>query len=193
VNSATAPLTKWILIAGPYRSGTGDHPELLARNVAFMESFALQIFRAGHVPVLGEWLALPLVHAAGSQRVGDEASTKSSTRLRAGFSISAMAFCEWAALRWEPMRWSASHANEGSTFIQRLTKSRMLRAGFGSIPIDAGTYRKCRRIPETGLECRIHIGHGEIRAELYGQRISYVRIQDGSRQDAAHRRTFIAA
>ena len=38
-----------------------------------MESFALPIFRAGHVPVIGEWLALPLVHAAGSQRVGDDA------------------------------------------------------------------------------------------------------------------------
>jgi len=32
----------------------------------------LPIFRAGHVPVIGEWLALPLVHSAGSQRVGDD-------------------------------------------------------------------------------------------------------------------------
>ena len=38
-----------------------------------MESFALPVFRAGHVPVVGEWLALPLVYAAGSQRVGDDA------------------------------------------------------------------------------------------------------------------------
>jgi hypothetical protein len=38
-----------------------------------MESFALPLFRAGHVPVVGEWFALPLVHAAGSQRVGDAA------------------------------------------------------------------------------------------------------------------------
>ena len=60
-----------ILIAGPYRSGTGDNHELLRRNVAFMESFALPIFRAGHVPVVGEWSALPLVQLAGSQRVGD--------------------------------------------------------------------------------------------------------------------------
>ena len=37
-----------------------------------MESFALPIYRAGHVPVVGEWLALPLAHAAGSQRVGDD-------------------------------------------------------------------------------------------------------------------------
>jgi hypothetical protein len=65
--------TMWILIAGPYRSGTGDNPDLLAKNVKEMESYALPIFRAGHIPIVGEWLALPLVHAAGSQRVGDEA------------------------------------------------------------------------------------------------------------------------
>ena len=63
----------WILIAGPYRSGTGDKPELLQQNVKAMESYALPLFRAGHIPILGEWLALPLVHAAGSQRIGDEA------------------------------------------------------------------------------------------------------------------------
>lgn len=62
-----------ILIAGPYRSGTNDNPELLAQNVQFMEKFALPIFRAGHVPIVGEWLALPLVQIAGSQRVGDDA------------------------------------------------------------------------------------------------------------------------
>jgi hypothetical protein len=62
-----------ILIAGPYRSGTGDDPAKMAANVRLMESFALPIFRRGHIPVLGEWLALPLVQLAGSQRVGDEA------------------------------------------------------------------------------------------------------------------------
>jgi hypothetical protein len=62
-----------ILIAGPYRSGTGDDPEKLAANVRFMESFALPLFRAGHVPLVGEWLALPLVALAGSRRVGDAA------------------------------------------------------------------------------------------------------------------------
>ena len=62
-----------ILIAGPYRSGTGDDPEKMAANVHLMESYALPIFRMGHVPVLGEWFALPLVHLAGSKQVGDEA------------------------------------------------------------------------------------------------------------------------
>jgi hypothetical protein len=62
-----------ILIAGPYRSGTGDDPAKLAANVRAMEAYALPLFRAGHVPVVGEWLALPLVELAGSARVGDAA------------------------------------------------------------------------------------------------------------------------
>jgi hypothetical protein len=61
-----------ILIAGPYRSGTGDDPAKMAANVHAMEELALPIFRAGHIPVLGEWFALPLVTLAGSQQVGDE-------------------------------------------------------------------------------------------------------------------------
>jgi len=62
-----------ILIAGPYRSGTGDDPEKMAANVRLMESYALPIFQLGHMPVLGEWFALPLLHLAGSKQVGDEA------------------------------------------------------------------------------------------------------------------------
>jgi hypothetical protein len=60
-----------ILIAGPYRSGTNDDPALIKRNVEAMESYALPIFRAGHIPLLGEWLALPLVALAGSKKIGD--------------------------------------------------------------------------------------------------------------------------
>lgn len=61
-----------ILIAGPYRSGTGDDPAKMAANVRLMEAYALPLYRAGHLPVLGEWLALPLVELAGSRVVGDE-------------------------------------------------------------------------------------------------------------------------
>jgi hypothetical protein len=62
-----------ILIAGPYRSGTGDDPEKMEANVRAMEAYALPIFRMGHIPVLGEWFALPLVHLAGSKQIGDDA------------------------------------------------------------------------------------------------------------------------
>jgi hypothetical protein len=62
-----------ILVAGPYRSGTNDDPALIKKNVQEMESYALPIFRAGHIPILGEWLALPLVELAGSKEIGDQA------------------------------------------------------------------------------------------------------------------------
>ncbi len=65
--------SQMILIAGPYRSGTGDDPARMQANVRLMEAYALPLFRAGHVPVLGEWFALPLVSLAGSRRVGDAA------------------------------------------------------------------------------------------------------------------------
>ncbi len=60
-----------ILVAGPYRSGTNDDPALIASNVAAMTDAALRLFRAGHLPVLGEWYALPLIEHAGSVRTGD--------------------------------------------------------------------------------------------------------------------------
>ena len=60
-----------ILVAGPYRSGTGDDPVLMARNVAAMEAVCLPLYAKGHMPVLGEWLALPMLALAGSTGVGD--------------------------------------------------------------------------------------------------------------------------
>lgn len=61
-----------ILVAGPYRSGTNDNPDLIAANVKAMTDTALEIYRMGHLPVLGEWFALPLIEAAGSKEMGDE-------------------------------------------------------------------------------------------------------------------------
>jgi len=67
----TTPLV--ILIAGPYRSGTNDDPNLMAQNLKKLEEMALPIFRAGHIPVIGEWFALPLLEQAGSTHPGDAA------------------------------------------------------------------------------------------------------------------------
>ncbi|MDB5025377.1 MAG: hypothetical protein JWP78_3132 [Mucilaginibacter sp.] len=64
------PLT--ILIAGPYRSGTNDDPELMQQNLYRLETTALALFRAGHIPLIGEWLALPLLKIAGSAKAGDD-------------------------------------------------------------------------------------------------------------------------
>jgi hypothetical protein len=62
-----------ILVAGPYRSGTHDDPVLIAKNVEAMTSTSLALFRAGHLPVMGEWFALPLIEHAGSKVIGDAA------------------------------------------------------------------------------------------------------------------------
>lgn len=60
-----------ILIAGPYRGGTNDDPKLIQQNLEKLEAAALPLFRMGHLPVIGEWLALPLLHLAGSKYIGD--------------------------------------------------------------------------------------------------------------------------
>jgi hypothetical protein len=73
MNPTSDPKGLMILIAGPYRSGTGDDPAKMAGNVHVMEAYALPLFRAGHIPVLGEWFALPLAQLAGSKEPGDEA------------------------------------------------------------------------------------------------------------------------
>lgn len=62
-----------ILIAGPYRSGTNDDPQKMAENLRRLESVALPLFRLGHVPMIGEWVALPLLRLAGSTQPGDAA------------------------------------------------------------------------------------------------------------------------
>ena len=61
-----------ILIAGPYRSGTNDDPELIQKNLDNLEAMAVPIFKKGHVPMIGEWVALPIMKLAGSKEIGDE-------------------------------------------------------------------------------------------------------------------------
>lgn len=60
-----------ILIAGPYRSGTGDDPQKMAENLRRLEEASWPIFQAGHIPMIGEWVALPIWNVAGGKQVGD--------------------------------------------------------------------------------------------------------------------------
>jgi hypothetical protein len=60
-----------ILVAGPYRSSTGDAPAKIAANMRAMNEAALALYRAGHLPITGEAMALALIETAGSQRMGD--------------------------------------------------------------------------------------------------------------------------
>ncbi len=61
-----------ILIAGPYRSGTGDDPHKMAENLRRLEQASWPIFQKGHVPMIGEWVALPIWNVAGGKQVGDD-------------------------------------------------------------------------------------------------------------------------
>jgi hypothetical protein len=65
-----------VLIAGPYMSGTQGEPAKIAANRARLESFALPIYERGHIPMVGEWLALPIIQAAGGRTPGDAAFEK---------------------------------------------------------------------------------------------------------------------
>ena len=55
----------WIMIAGPYRSGANSEADR-EQNLAKLNRAADELFRKGHVPVVGVNCALPLIAAAGS-------------------------------------------------------------------------------------------------------------------------------
>jgi hypothetical protein len=59
----------WIMVAGPYRSGSSD-PEVWARNLRRLNRFAHAVFLKGHVPIVGVNLALPVIEIAGQESYG---------------------------------------------------------------------------------------------------------------------------
>jgi hypothetical protein len=61
-----------ILIAGPYRSGTRNNPARIAANLARLEEVSWPLFRAGHVPMVSEWVALPVIRSAGAVAPEDD-------------------------------------------------------------------------------------------------------------------------
>ena len=75
MNAPTMTAPMLILIAGPYRSGTDDEPDRLAANLQHLEHAAAPIFDAGHIPMIGEWVALPVMRGKGST-VGDDESLR---------------------------------------------------------------------------------------------------------------------
>jgi len=48
----------WILIAGPYSAPTAEQRK---QNLQALNAAALQVFRKGHIPIVGVNAALPLV------------------------------------------------------------------------------------------------------------------------------------
>jgi hypothetical protein len=66
--------TLMILVAGPYRSGTDGDPARIQRNLDAMTQASLELWRRGHLPVMGEWFALPLIEAAEAAGTGPAAA-----------------------------------------------------------------------------------------------------------------------
>lgn len=60
-----------ILIAGPYRSGTGGDPDAIAANLERLEQAAAPIHRLGHVPMIGEWVALPVLRGLAPEEAAE--------------------------------------------------------------------------------------------------------------------------
>lgn len=73
VNDTVSAMTKplLILIAGPYRSGTDGDPEAIARNLERLEAAAAPLHRLGHVPMIGEWVALPVLRGLDAAESAD--------------------------------------------------------------------------------------------------------------------------
>jgi hypothetical protein len=73
VSATTGPLL--ILVAGPYRSVTDGDPARIKANVDAMTAVSLELYMRGHLPVMGEWLALPLIEAAEAAGTYEDADT----------------------------------------------------------------------------------------------------------------------
>lgn len=54
----------WIMVSGPYTAGDADAAQR-AENLRAMNEAAVALHRAGHVPVIGVNMALPMIDAAG--------------------------------------------------------------------------------------------------------------------------------
>jgi hypothetical protein len=54
-----------ILISGPYLSGTDGDEAKIRKNLEAMEAYALPLFKKGHLGMVGEWAAWPVIKSAG--------------------------------------------------------------------------------------------------------------------------------
>ena len=54
-----------ILISGPYLTGTDGDEAKIRKNLEAMESYALPLFKKGHLGMVGEWAAWPVIKSAG--------------------------------------------------------------------------------------------------------------------------------
>ena len=54
----------WIMIAGPFRHGSIE-PKVWNSNLKKLNDLAYQVFKMGHIPVIGVNVALPMIELKG--------------------------------------------------------------------------------------------------------------------------------
>ncbi|MBM3533022.1 MAG: hypothetical protein FJX60_08315 [Alphaproteobacteria bacterium] len=54
----------WVMVSGPYRAGSRTQAERQA-NLDAMNRAAFEVFKRGHVPVIGVNMALPIIQVMG--------------------------------------------------------------------------------------------------------------------------------
>jgi hypothetical protein len=57
----------WVMVSGPYRAGAKNEAERQV-NLDAMNRAAYEVFRRGHVPVIGVNMALPIIRTMGDDR-----------------------------------------------------------------------------------------------------------------------------
>jgi hypothetical protein len=79
-----------ILISGPYLSGTDGDEAKIRKNLEAMEAYALPLFKKGHLGMVGEWAAWPVIKSAG----GDTHSSPEFTEFQYPVAHRLLAKCD---------------------------------------------------------------------------------------------------
>ena len=80
----------FILLSGPYMTGTDGDEARIRQNLARMEAMALPLFEKGHLAVVGEWLSWPVITAAG----GDSHQSEQFSRYQYPVAHRLLAKCD---------------------------------------------------------------------------------------------------
>lgn len=57
----------WVMVSGPYRAGSKTEAER-QEKLDDMNRAAYEVFKRGHVPVIGVNMALPIIRTMGAER-----------------------------------------------------------------------------------------------------------------------------
>ena len=129
---------------------------------------ALALFRRGHLPVLGEWFALPLLEHAGSKRIGDAIFDEIFHPWRAGWSRAATGACASAVPRSGRTKWSRLRATMANASSPASKTFRRWHDGVGPPPDPAHQCPDRRSVARSRFPGDLLIAEGVIREAKRG-------------------------